>query len=309
MARVPPEQLQKLVAEAREGIKTFVPGLGMLPLNEQPTHYLDLKRHASTDGGFWLSQHNWPIDGLGKTFLGRAVLRVGKALHGDAWTGYEPTVTRHLLPLPDHEFFAKDWEKHEACELLRLPVKYGPMSREYPENLGREWPKALAARQASLALVGEIQARWSSAMRTLADACLNGTVAAFTRQPSNDFKPMRVQDWLLDPGALWERFRQCETSKLWVYVDENNLATLCSGFVRVEQAKASNGPDEVLVTKAIEILDADRAAGGKRSAKDVLTEIVSELENIAIKPSSVVTRLLGKLKKRRPNLVQQRHRD
>lgn len=97
----------------RFGIKSvLVPGLGRMDLPLDPVTKW-IFQNTKPDP-FWSAAHKWPHDAMGMVFLARAVLRVGEAMFGDQWKGYEPTT-------PDPPPFGKDAAQRTAAINLLAP--------------------------------------------------------------------------------------------------------------------------------------------------------------------------------------------
>ncbi|QKC81519.1 hypothetical protein [Mesorhizobium sp. NZP2077] len=179
---------------------------------------------------FWGNSALWPNNVPGYVFAARAVHEVGKVIHGDAWTGTEPTTANPLdlrrTVLPNGSTFAPSQAvasrtvKETINALLRKfrpeferkPVVYGPHGPEPLSFSTEEWQVGIELAEAANQKLVSAQKRLNDAIASIISACAEGHLISALRPKAGG----RIGDPL--PNYVWHtehaanRFFWCQMS-------------------------------------------------------------------------------------------------
>lgn len=173
----------------------------------------------------------WPRDSAGNVFLAMAVLLVGKAFYGDAWTGFE-----HLVAFEDHKFPKPEYH--------------------FIEEIG-------ADEEQKLRTLIDAKRRFEHVQSLIVSALANNKLSfALRRVEGGAFIKQRKEGdvWPKDVGSeLWNidsfkcRFAYCQLTKddpysgkqrgdHYIFVDETSLQNFVAGLSSQPGSSSSPSP-------------------------------------------------------------------
>ncbi|MEX2431486.1 MAG: hypothetical protein WD645_06150 [Dehalococcoidia bacterium] len=269
-------------------IEIYIPGLGprgVSAASPVPPHLRQLIARMDDRQKFWVNR-NWPEDAYGKVFLGRAVLRVGEAMHPDEWTGHEPGVDTLLRPLPTFSSQAPPWEARQAVEAVPANNKMpkDERTRYIPRSTidHRDWVEAVRIRNLVLAELAGPRERFSAAMFQLREAMKaepgqpNAVKFHVLDAKTGDFSAALPHKWWNTTENWLARFYWCQINLQQpitpavggekfqrVFVDGADLERLIDSLAPVasppDQKKRGPRPknDDALVEKMRALMDSE----------------------------------------------------
>ncbi|RWQ21572.1 hypothetical protein [Mesorhizobium sp.] len=148
---------------------------------------------------FWRNDGSWPGNAPGYVFLAHAVYEVGKAAHGEAWTGDEPASSDpsgfFRAPLLNggvvrlSQSSAKPWQKDKIDKLLRWhrpdlerkPIEHGPYGPKPLVFSDDEWEAGLDLVDWEDEGLSAMRGRFNSVVALIVDACAQGVLVSALR--------------------------------------------------------------------------------------------------------------------------------
>jgi hypothetical protein len=260
---------------AGKEVSRTVPGIGPVTYSKDapmPSRFSELHRRDERQR-FWLRESvGWPDDAYWQVFLGNALNVVGRAMFGEAWTGYESSVDMLLKPLPLIPGFASRSERLHASSMVsviegnkkRPPsfdgdlVEYGP------------WREARELRAENLQQLQPIRDRLREVKSAIHASLRDGELEYYLLPLLGGVfeQGAAKENWNAAAGVVEQRFYMCQMHPAkpfqigvtgggynWIFV---SLPSLQRCVDRVRENKIS-------------VSQATRK-GGARSRKDIAVE-------------------------------------
>ena len=214
----------------------------------------------------------WPPDGLGKVFLCRAAVQVGKALFGSQWTGTEPLV-RPPPPLPFSDSLITGIAiREDAARLIGRSPTAGELFG--PKLTPEEWTEARAKREDEIELAKQAEVRWGEVRAVLTCAFINGVLTPVLQHEDGSFTPILTSSWMttnngrFDTGLMSRRQPLADTSTSlgleflfdhgWVFLDAQEFS-----------------PFLVEVAKLQDSAPMKNAGGITKKSRDIVKEVTA----------------------------------
>lgn len=173
---------------------------------------------------FW-NRPYWPQDSRDHIFAARAILELGQAIFGAAWSDDAPaTVWKQKLP-ETMDLFTPIEEIRRGVDLLRsasgsyasrtsrglLPTMAFSMSPS-PFPTDAEWAQAVAIAKSEVDIAWSAYLPFAQVASRLAEACQLGTVKTATRPPAGG-EPKEREWHFWNSENLWLRFETCRVDE------------------------------------------------------------------------------------------------
>jgi hypothetical protein len=279
--------LREILARAQEPTgpwEIMIPGIGPVttslaaPLSR--TYQQLLKSEPRQV--FWLNQSAWPRDVFGRTFLARAVDRVGKAMF-EEWTGFEPSVSTTLAQIARGRDRAA---LEEACSLLDMVIEHGNYGPKLPELSQEQWHLAQYRRGEALDAIAPVRKRLEAVRSRLLEAFLEGSLRASMldlRGGPFDAPRRPLTDWNVPDRTVQQRFYYCQMNPdlplqggfagegyKWIFVDADDLDNLVNMLAaRPARRGPKVHPDDQAIERMLTMLDGGTSSSAWNAAGQV----------------------------------------
>jgi hypothetical protein len=166
---------------------------------------------------FWSEPKRWPRDTSEWVFLARAIIEVGECLHGEKWTGEEPTtpVDPALSPYRSsaaqwHQTLMHDLLRKHRPEFKRKPIGHGYFGWEVPPFTDDEWGAALVIASRIAEERRPKLTRFANTQWSLRDALAEGLLISALRPTSGGAFSAPLPPAVWNTERLSHRFFFCQ---------------------------------------------------------------------------------------------------
>ena len=260
---------------AGKSVTRTVPGSGPVAFSKDapiPPRFSELHRRDERQR-FWLRESlAWPDDAYGQVFLGNAMNVLGRAMFGEAWTGYETSVDLLLKPLPLIPNFASTLERRHASTMVSVVEGHTTRPPSFDGDLVeyKPWAEARQLRAENLQQLQPIRDRLWKVKAAIHASLRDGDLeycllpllgGSFERGPAKE-------SWNATAWVVEQRFYMCQMHPSKPF----QVGVTGSGYnwIFVSQHSLQQSLGRVLENKSTPARSTRK--GGARSRSDIAAE-------------------------------------